>query len=139
MVKPCVGLALKVTGTLKFIVIKIVLIVNDVYRKDISMTIQETKQAILNSWAEPEVRPELSHDLHSLVEATQQEYKLLSPIQINDIIVGLEWTLNKQNFDCDCEPHYEYDTNATTHSDDCALSMIDHIEATLDELRKVAA
>lgn len=103
------------------------------------MNIQEAKQAILNGWAEPEIRAELAYDLHSLVQATQQEYHLLSPTQINDIIISLEWILNKQNFDCDCEPVHEWDTNATTHSDNCALSMVGHVEATLDELRKVTA
>lgn len=100
------------------------------------MNIQQTEQHILTRWIEPDLWPTFLHDLHGLVEATQQEYHLLSPTQINDIIISLEWILNKQNFECDCEPVHEYDTNATTHSDNCALSMIDHIEATLDNLKK---
>lgn len=106
------------------------------------MNIQETKQHILNGWRRKFDANEISalrYDLHTLVEATQQEYHLLSPIQLNDIIISLEWILNKQNFDCDCEPVHEYDTNATTHNDNCALSMVDHIEAVLDELRKVTS
>lgn len=103
------------------------------------MNIQQLKHHIIAHWtAGTEEANQLRYDLHRLIEVTQREYKLLSPVQINDIVVSLEWILNKQNFECDCQPHHEYDTNATTHSDDCALSMIDHIEATLDELRKVA-
>lgn len=104
------------------------------------MNIQEAKQYFLNGWRRKfraDEIPAVRHGLHLIVKATRQEYKLLSPTQINDIVISLEWILNKQNFDCDCEPHHEYDTNATIHSDDCALSMIDHIEATLDELRKI--
>lgn len=55
---------------------------------------------------------------------------------LEGIILALEWILNKQNFECDCEPHHEWDTNATIHSDNCALSMIDHTEAVLDNMRK---
>lgn len=104
------------------------------------MNIQQIKHHIVAYWAAgSEEAMQLRHDLHSLVEATQQEYHLLSPIQLNDIIISLEWILNKQNFDCDCEPVHEWDTNATTHSDNCALSMVGHVEATLDQLRKVTA
>lgn len=104
------------------------------------MNIQETKQHILNGWRRkftPEEIPAIRHDLHSLVEATKQEYKLLSPSDINGIMVSLEWILNKANFECDCEPIHEWDTNATTHSDNCALSMMDHTEAVLDTLRRL--
>lgn len=55
---------------------------------------------------------------------------------LEGIILALEWILNKQNFECDCESHHEWDTNATIHSDNCALSMIDHTEAVLDNMRK---
>lgn len=105
------------------------------------MNIQEAKQHFLSGWRRKFRADEIlavKFDLHAIVEATKQEYKLLSPDNINDIIVSLEWILDKWNFECNCEPVHEWDTNATIHSDDCALSMIDHIEATLDDLRKVA-
>lgn len=53
--------------------------------------------------------------------------------------VGLYFQAGSADSDalvCTCEPIWESDTNATIHTDECALSMWDHIEATISQLEE---
>lgn len=55
---------------------------------------------------------------------------------LDDVITALEWAANKGNFGCDCDPTYESDTNAWNHKDSCSIWMADHVEITLNNMRK---
>lgn len=54
-----------------------------------------------------------------------------------DVIVSLEWALERGVFECDCSPIYEWDTNAWNHKDTCSSFMYDHIEITLKDLKQL--
>ena len=60
---------------------------------------------------------------------------LISKENFDNIVTALEWALEEIDFECNCEPHYERDTNATIHSDNCNSHMPDHFEITLKELK----
>jgi hypothetical protein len=60
---------------------------------------------------------------------------VISKRDFDDVVTSLEWVLEKGDFECDCEPHYEWDTNATIHRDNCATSMADHVEITLENIK----
>lgn len=61
---------------------------------------------------------------------------LISKQDLDSIIAALEWASEKGNFECDCEPTYESDTNYWNHSDNCSMWMEDHIDITLKSMRK---
>lgn len=52
---------------------------------------------------------------------------------------GMEWALSDDTrlgfWACDCDPDYEYDTNAAIHGDNCASLWEGHFEATVERLR----
>jgi hypothetical protein len=61
---------------------------------------------------------------------------VISQRDFDDVITSLEWALEEgADFECNCEPHHEFDTNATIHRDNCATSMQDHLEITLENIK----
>jgi hypothetical protein len=61
---------------------------------------------------------------------------MISKRDFDGVITSLEWALEQERFFyCNCEPHYESDTNATIHADGCAVFMQDHLEITLENTK----
>lgn len=40
-------------------------------------------------------------------------------------------------FECTCEPIYEYDTNSTTHDDNCSMHIADHLSASENHAEQI--
>jgi hypothetical protein len=56
-----------------------------------------------------------------------------------DALSGMEWALSDDTrvgfWSCDCEPTYEWDTNACIHEESCASLWEGHFEATVAQLK----
>jgi hypothetical protein len=64
--------------------------------------------------------------------------RTLSTWHVENLQGLLEWVQDHSDFECTCDPgpEYEWDTNATTHQEECALEQEARLEWWLNWLAK---
>jgi hypothetical protein len=60
----------------------------------------------------------------------------VDPKLLNEARSVIAWLAERADFECNCDPTYESDTNAYNHKDECPCMVELGVEATLTDLEK---